>query len=112
MQVRFNDSRADRNRILRHAAFWAPIRIFGGGMLVTLGVYFVMGHDFFLHTLLGYASEMSYEARVNPSLNNMYGTLLDKDRSWRSPLRNFEKPLHPKREFDVFVEDKTPPSTS
>lgn len=101
MQVRFDDSRVDRSRILRHAAFWAPIRIFGTGLLTTSLVYFVMGHDFFMHTLLGYESEMQYEARVNPSLNNTYGTLVDKDRSWRSPLRQLEQPLHPKREFDV-----------
>lgn len=112
MQVRFNDSRADRNRILRHAAFWAPIRLFGLGLLVTTVAYFVMGHDFFVHTLLGYESEMQYEARVNPSINNVYGTLLDKDRAWRSPLRQLEQPLHPKREFDVMQTRKTREETS
>lgn len=112
IQVRFDDTRADRNRILRHATLWAPLRLFGIGFVMTTFAYFVLGHDFFLHTLLGYESEMQYEARVNPSINNTYGTLLEKDRAWRSPIRQLEKPLHPKREFDVLQTSSSSPSAS
>ncbi|KAG5490490.1 hypothetical protein JKF63_00610 [Porcisia hertigi] len=109
MQVRFNDSRADRNKIGRQAFFWAPVRIFGLGVIATCSLYYLMGHDSFLHTLLGYESEMQYEARVNPvaeghSQNFM---ILDKDRAWKSPVRNLERPLHPVREFDVLRDPKS-----
>ncbi|RNF20424.1 uncharacterized protein Tco025E_03782 [Trypanosoma conorhini] len=102
MQVRFNDTRADRNQILRHAFLWAPMRILGLGCLTTTVMYFTVGHDRFMHTLFGYESEMHYEARVNPDASVVFGdTMLDKDRAWKSPLRELEMPLHPKRQFDV-----------
>ncbi|TPP50838.1 RNA recognition motif family protein [Leishmania donovani] len=109
MQVRFNDSRADRNKIGVQAFFWAPVRIFGLGLFATCSLYYLMGHDSFVHTLLGYESEMQYEARVNPitegqSQNFM---ILDRDRAWKSPVRNLEKPLHPVREFDVLRDPKS-----
>ncbi|CBH10057.1 hypothetical protein, conserved [Trypanosoma brucei gambiense DAL972] len=108
MQVRFNDTRADRNRILKHAFLWAPVRIFGICFVTTTIIYFTIGHDRFMHTLFGYESEMHYEARVNPDASILIGdTLLDKDRAWKSPLRNLEKPLHPRREFDVLRDPKS-----
>ncbi|KAK7195506.1 hypothetical protein NESM_000478300 [Novymonas esmeraldas] len=109
MQVRFNDTRADRNKIGAQAFFWAPVRIFGMGLLATFALYYSMGHEGFMHMLLGYESEMQYEARVNPitegqSQNFM---VLDRDRAWKSPVRNLEKPLHPVREFDVLRDPRS-----
>ncbi|KPA80379.1 putative mitochondrial hypothetical protein [Leptomonas pyrrhocoris] len=108
MQVRFNDTRADRNKLGRQAFFWAPVRIFGLGLLVTCCLYMGMGHDSFIHNLLGYESEMQYEARVNPVPEDFQNYMvLDSDRAWKSPLRNLEKPLHPNREFDVLRDPKS-----
>ncbi|KEG09898.1 hypothetical protein DQ04_04481080 [Trypanosoma grayi] len=108
MQVRFNDTRADRNRLLKHAVLWSPLRVFGLCFLTTTAMYFTLGHDRFMHTIFGYESEMHYEARVNPDASIMFGeTLLGKDRSWSSPVRDLEKPLHPKREFDVLRDPKS-----
>jgi hypothetical protein len=108
MQARFNDTRADRNKLGRQAFLWAPMRIFGLGLLVTCALYFGMGHDAFLHTLLGYESEMQYEARVNPLREGQQNFMVvDNDRAWKSPLRDLEKPLHPNREFDVLRDPKS-----
>lgn len=102
MQVRFNDSRADSKKIGRQAFFWAPMRILTLGVTATAVLYLALGHDAFMHTLMGYESEMQYEARVNPI--GAEPAPLDRDRSWKSPLRQLEQPLYPKREFDVFKE--------
>lgn len=108
MQVRFNDSRADRNRLGRQAFFWAPVRIFGLGLLTTSVMYFTLGHDAFIHALLGYESEMQYEARVNPmESNNPNFMSLDLDKAWKSPLRSLERPLHSVREFDLMRDSKS-----
>ncbi|RNF08148.1 hypothetical protein TraAM80_02905 [Trypanosoma rangeli] len=96
MQVRFNDTRADRNQLLRQSFMWAPMRIFGLGCLTTTVMYFTIGYDCFTHTLFGYESEMQYEARANPDASVVFGeTMLDNDRGWKSPLRNLGMPLHP-----------------
>lgn len=109
MQVRYNDTRADRNKIGVQAFFWAPVRIFGLGITVTCFLYYFLGHDSFMHTMLGYESEMQYEARVNPTTETQSQNfmILDRDRAWKSPLRNLEKPLHPQREFDVLRDPKS-----
>ncbi|ORC90121.1 uncharacterized protein TM35_000091710 [Trypanosoma theileri] len=108
MQVRFNDTRADRNKIVQQAFFWAPMRIFGICFVTTTVMYFTLGHDRFMHTLFGYESEMNYEARVNPGASVMFSeTMLDKDRAWKSPVRDLEKPLHPIRRFDVLRDPKS-----
>jgi len=108
MQVRFNDTRADRNRIGRQVFFWAPFRIFGLGLLTTAALYFSLGHDSFIHALLGYESEMQYEARVNPMESNSPNFMcLDRDKAWKSPLRNMERPLHSVRELDVMRDAKS-----
>lgn len=108
MQVRFDDSGADRKRLGRQAFFWAPVRIFGLGLCVTSLTYFSLGHDQFMHMLLGYESEMQYESRVNPVMGGQsYSAALEKDKAWKSPLRSLERPLHPTREFDVFVDNKS-----
>ncbi|EPY29068.1 hypothetical protein STCU_04741 [Strigomonas culicis] len=107
MQVRFNDTRADRNTLGRQAFFWAPVRVFGIGLLAVCGAYFVLGHDAFMHMLLGYESEMQYEARVNPTPYLIAGTTIGNPKAWKSPLRDLEAPLHPKREFEVFRDPKS-----
>ncbi|KAG8346366.1 hypothetical protein ERJ75_000132900 [Trypanosoma vivax] len=108
MQVRFDDTGADRKKVLKHAFMWAPLRVFGLCFVTTSVMYFTFGHDRFMHMLFGYESEMNYELRVNPDSSILVGnTLLDKDRGWRSPLRDLEKPLHPIREFDVLRDPKS-----
>lgn len=105
MQVRFDDTGADRRRLGRQAFFWAPMRVFGLGLVTLLFGYFTLGHDQFMQVLLGYESEMQYESRVNPAVGGVsYSVALDKDKGWSSPLRTLEKPLHPQREFDVFID--------
>lgn len=108
MQVRFNDSRADRNKIGRQAFFWAPVRLVGLAVVITCSLYYGMGHDSFMHNLLGYESEMQYEARVNPLKGSGQNFMvLDRDRAWKSPLRDLEQPLHPTRDFDVLRDPKS-----
>ncbi|CAD2213375.1 hypothetical protein AGDE_03755 [Angomonas deanei] len=107
MQVRFDDTRSDRNKIGRQAFFWAPIRVFGSGLALVALVYFYCGHDTFLHTLLGYESEMQYEVRVNPTAAPYKTPGAGTNKGWKSPLRDLEQPLHPKPEFDVFRDPKS-----
>lgn len=101
MQVRYNDTKLDRNKLAQHAFFWSPLRLFGMSTLVSVVIYLLFGHDRFMQILLGYESEMLYETRVNPSTTQSYESVLDKDKAWRSPMRNLEKPLHSVREFDL-----------
>lgn len=101
MQVRFDDTGYDRSRMLKQAFFWAPVRIFGTIFVLTSTTYLYLGHDMFMHAMMGYESEMQFEAKVNPTEQLHYGHMLEKDRAWKSPVRNLEKPLHPIREFDL-----------
>lgn len=107
MQVRFDDSGADRKRLGKQAFLWAPLRVFGVCLATVVVAYYGFGHDSFMHTVLGYESEMQYETRVNPTYHSAYGERIDKDRAWKSPLRDLEEPLHPKRSFDVLRDPKS-----
>ncbi|CCW59588.1 unnamed protein product [Phytomonas sp. EM1] len=108
MQVRFNDSKADSRRLGRQAFLWSPLRVFGLGIVTLASLYITLGHDYFMHVLMGYESEMQYEMKVNPTLGALTscaGPVMDLNKGWKSPLRDLEKPLHPKREFDIFRDD-------
>ncbi|CCW67432.1 unnamed protein product [Phytomonas sp. Hart1] len=108
MQVRFNDTKFDSRRLTRQAFIWSPLRVFGLGLLSMSIFYYILGHDYFMHSLMGYESEMQYEMRVNPTLGALScsaGFVIDLDKGCKSPLRDLEKPLHPKREFDIFKND-------
>lgn len=108
MQVRFNDSRADHKRLGLQAFVWSPLRMFGLALTLMTLSYIILGHDVFMFSLLGYESEMQYEKKVNPSSSNeSFLSLIDKDKNWKSPVRDLEKPLHPRREFDLFKERAT-----
>lgn len=101
MQVRFDDQRADRNSMAMQLVFWSPLRIFGCIFASTSFIYVYMGHDQFMHLLMGYESEMQFETKVNPTDNISNKKPLENDRGWRLSIRNLEQPLHPTREFDV-----------
>lgn len=110
-QVRFDDNKADRGTQAKYFFLWAPFRVFGLMLCTTSILYLYMGHDQFMHSLMGYESEMQYEFQVNPTPNPMMGTFLDKDRRWNMPVRNLEQQLHPVREFDVLRDVRVGPVT-
>lgn len=105
MQVRFNDGRADSKEWVYQLLFWAPLRVFGIAFVATSVMYVFLGHDQFMYTVMGYESEMQYEARVNPTDSIQFGSMLEKDKNWRGRLRNLELPLHEPRKFDVLKSD-------
>lgn len=109
MQVRFDDDRADKKGHVSQLLLWSPLRVFGIMFCSTALIYVYMGHDQFMHSMMGYESEMQYECQVNPTPNPMIGTFLEKDRKWHSAIRNAESPLHPLREFDVLKDVRIGP---
>lgn len=102
MQVRFDDTKADRNAILKNALLWAPLRVFGSGVMVAVVLYYFYGHDQFMFMLFGYESEAMVEGRVNSNPDNTFGDILGTDRGVGSPLRALEQATHTSKEFDVF----------
>lgn len=111
MQVRYDDTRTDRNSILRNALIWAPLRTFGSGVLVAVGMYYYLGHDQFMFMLFGYESEAMVEGRVNANPEKVFADILSSDRGAGSNLRAFEAPDKPTREFDVWAKvAKAPPA--
>ncbi|CUG88654.1 transmembrane protein, putative [Bodo saltans] len=108
-QARFDDNKADRKTQAKQLFIWAPLRVFGTIFITSSVLYVYMGHDQFMHSLMGYESEMQYEYQVNPTPNPMIGSFLERDRRWHAPVRNLEKELHPVREFDVMKDVRVGP---
>lgn len=103
MQVRYDENKGDRKNIWWHFLLWSPLRIVTVFGFSTSLLYVYLGHDQFMHVMMGYESEMQYESTVNPTGTNAMGTYkeFENDRGWKKGMRNLEKPLHPRREFDV-----------
>jgi hypothetical protein len=108
-QVRYDDNRGDKKTQATQFVFYAPLRVFGMIFITSSVLYVYMGHDQFMHSLMGYESEMQYEYQVNPTPNPMIGNFLEKDRRWHMPVRNLEKELHPVREFDLLKDVRVGP---
>ena len=103
MQVRYDDSKSDRGKIIRQIVFWSPLRVFGL-MFLTLSMYYTMtGHDNFMLQLFGYESENTFEERINrtPAVIPVPGMTLTK--AFDSPVRKLEVPLYTERKFDEMM---------
>ena len=102
MQVRFNDSKVDRNMLIKQLVFWSPLRVFGILFFVLASGYLLTGHDEFMYSIFGYESENKFEARINPrGFNNSVQTTVLADKKWVSPLREREPALHTVQAVDV-----------
>lgn len=93
MQARFDDTRTDSSKIVKHAFVFAPIRVFGITLMSVSSLYIGMGHDSFMYHVLGYESETAFEARVNPMASGTSHStpMLKVDDQILSPVYDLEK---------------------
>ena len=106
MQVRFDDTAADRDGLLKNLIFWSPLRVGSTGLLTGVFTYFYLGHDQFMYTMFGYESEALVESRVNTQPEHHWEETLGHLRGSNSNLRKFEVDQHPRERFPgVFKKD-------
>ncbi len=101
MQVRYDDARADRTTLMKHAFIYAPLRVAGSGIVITSWAYWFYGHDVFMYNIFGYESEATVEGKMKGTIEQTFGDLFSSDRGSRSPLRELEKDTHPMPKFAV-----------
>ena len=104
MQVRYDDTRADRNQFLKHAFIWGPMRVAGLGLTISMFLYFYMGHDQYMFQMFGYESEAYIEHKRMQEPTHLLGDLLMNDRRAFKNIRHNEPPVHDKITFPLFKE--------
>jgi hypothetical protein len=104
MQVRYDDTRADRQQFVRHMFVWAPMRVIATGMSISMFMYFYLGHDQYMYQMFGYESEAYLEMKRHTEPIHLPGDLIFNDRRAFRNIRENEEPTHEKRTFPIFRE--------
>ncbi len=90
MQIRYDDSKADRSKIVRQIVFWSPLRVFGLTILSLSLYYCAAGHDSFMLMWFGYESENTYEEKINKSPAVVAAPNMILEKAFNSPVRDLE----------------------
>lgn len=105
MQLRFDDGKVEGKQVLKILVF-SPIK---AGLLfvgATTMVYMMMGHDYFMHEVYGYESEMHYEGKVNPPPDKSTPPVKYYTTRTFSNLHKLEIGKFAKKTFDIFSPSK------
>ncbi len=105
MQVRYDDTRADRKQFMHHMFLWAPLRVVATGMCISMFLYFYLGHDQYMYQMFGYESEAYLEHKRHTEPIFLPGDLIFNDRRAFRNIRDNEEATHEKRTFSVFRSD-------
>lgn len=102
MQVRFDDTRADRKQFVRHMIIWAPLRVTICGLIISSFLYFYLGHDQYMYQMFGYESEAYLEHKRMTEPVHLPGDLIFNDRRAFRKIRENENSVHDRKTFPVF----------
>ncbi len=106
MQIRFDDTKSDRNKIVRQMVLWSPLRVFGVTFL-SLSIYYVVaGHDVFMLTWFGYESENTFEERLNRSPLLADTPQFMNEKAFESPVRALELKNTGERNFGHLMKEQ------